>query len=220
MKTVGPRIEGATGAVLRGGASRRMGCDKAGIRFAGSTLLERTVRTLAGVFDEVLVVGSGSAGRGSAGRASAGPGGLGFDAPAHVRAVPDERPGLGPVGGIVTALAAATRPWVFVCACDMPFLDAHAILALAGRVAGTSGLAAVAPRAGGNAHPLAAFYSRGALEAARAAAEAGRLSARGLLEEIRAAYIDVDPGSTLVRALTNVNTPEDLARAEREFGDL
>ena len=205
MRTSGQRIEGATGALLCGGGSRRMGRDKAGAVLAGETLLARAVRTLAGVFDEVLVVGCESVGLEK----------LDFDPPAHVRAVPDERPGLGPVGGIVTALAAAGHDWVFVCACDMPFLDAHAILALSEVAARTSGDKALAPRAGGNAHPLAAFYSREALGAARDALAAGRLSARDLLVELRAAYIDLDPGSSLVRALTNVNTPEELARAER-----
>ena len=99
MRTVGRKIEGATGAVLCGGDSRRMGRDKAGAVLAGETLLARAVRTLAEVFDEVLVVGCD---------------GLDFDPPAHVRAVPDERPGLGPVGGIATALAAARHDWVFV----------------------------------------------------------------------------------------------------------
>jgi len=57
VKMVGQRVEGATGAVLCGGESRRMGRDKAGVVLAGETLLARAVRTLAEVFDEVLVVG-------------------------------------------------------------------------------------------------------------------------------------------------------------------
>ena len=111
MRVVGRGVEGATGAVLCGGGSRRMGRDKAVIVVAGETLLARAARTLSGVFDEVLVVGR-----------EAPPPGL----PPHVRALADERPGLGPLGGIATALAAAGHEWVFVCACDMPLLDARA----------------------------------------------------------------------------------------------
>jgi molybdopterin-guanine dinucleotide biosynthesis protein A len=182
-----------------------MGRDKAGVVLAGETLLARAVRTLAEVFDEVLVVGCDEDRCGT----------LAPGLPARARAVPDERPGLGPVGGIASALAAASHDWVFVCACDMPLLDAHTVVALSGLVARTSGARAVAPRAGGNVHPLAAFYSRGVLDAARQALAEGRLSARGFLEEIRAVYIDLDPGSPIARALTNVNTPGDLAEAER-----
>ncbi len=200
MKTVGQHIEGATGVVLVGGESRRMGRDKAGIVLAGETLLARTVRTLAGIFDEVLVVGRGA---------------VEFELPAHARVVADEQPGLGPVGGIATALGAAPHDWIFVCACDMPLLDAQAILALAGLAEKTSGPKAVAPRVGEHVHPLAAFYSREVLAAAREALATEKLSARAFLKEIRAAYIDLDVGSAVARALTNVNTPEELARAEQ-----
>jgi molybdopterin-guanine dinucleotide biosynthesis protein A len=184
-----------------------MGRDKAGIVLAGETLLARAARTLAEVFDEVLVVGCDEDRCGT----------LAPGLPAQARAVPDECPGLGPVGGIASALAAASHDWVFVCACDMPLLDAHTVVALSELVARTSRVKAVAPRAGGNSHPLAAFYSRAALPAAREALAAGRLSARGLLEEIRAAYIDLDADSPIARTLTNVNTPGELAEAERQL---
>jgi len=97
----------------------------------------------------------------------------------------------------------------------MPLLDTATVVSLAELVERTSGLKAVAPRAGGNAHPLAAFYSRGVLDAAREALAEGRLSAREFLGDIHAAYIDLDLSSPIARALTNVNTPEDLAEAER-----
>jgi molybdopterin-guanine dinucleotide biosynthesis protein A len=196
------RVEGITGAVLVGGDSRRMGRDKAGMLFAGETLLARAARTLAEVFDEVLVVG----------RDTLEPG-----LPAHARAVPDERPGLGPVGGIATALAAARHDRVFVCACDMPLLDAGTVATLADLASHAMDVKAVAPRVGGNSHPLAAFYTRECLMPARAAVDAGRLSAREFLAEVRAVYIDLDVGSHVARALTNVNTPEELARVEAEF---
>ena len=52
---------------------------------------------------------------------------------------------------------------------------------------------------------------------ARAAVDAGRLSAREFLVEVHAAYIDLDLDSAVARALTNLNTPEELARVEAEF---
>ena len=52
---------------------------------------------------------------------------------------------------------------------------------------------------------------------ARAAVTAGRLSAREFLVEVHAAYIDLDLDSAVARALTNLNTPEELARVEAEF---
>jgi molybdopterin-guanine dinucleotide biosynthesis protein A len=41
--------------------------------------------------------------------------------------IPDVLPGRGAPGGVHAALAAATTPWVFAAACDMPFLDERAI---------------------------------------------------------------------------------------------
>jgi len=52
------------------------------------------------------------------------------ETPQDVRFIADEEVGRGPLGGIATALAASERPWVFVAACDMPFLDAPVIARL------------------------------------------------------------------------------------------
>ena len=41
--------------------------------------------------------------------------------------VEDRYPGKGSLGGIYTGLAAASNPWIFVVACDMPFLDTNLI---------------------------------------------------------------------------------------------
>jgi len=197
------RADGFTGAVLAGGESRRMGRDKAEIVIDGEPLLARTARTLLEVFGEVLVVGGERAASGL---------------PPGVRALPDERPGLGPVGGIATALASSSNDMVFVCACDMPLLDTKAVSALVDAALRARGARAVAPRVGGEVHPLAAVYARGCLDAARAALDGGRLSAREFLEEVRAVYVDIDVGSHVARALTNVNTPEELAKVEAELG--
>ena len=79
------------GAVLAGGASRRMGADKAFINIEGMPMVERAVAALlaAGV-PEAVVVGGDPARMGALG----------------LRAVPDRHPGQGPLGGVITALHA------------------------------------------------------------------------------------------------------------------
>ena len=94
-------IRDCTGVVLAGGASRRMGRDKAEIRFDGRSLLERTCAVLRGVFEEAICVGRAD----EVSRMA-------------VRCVPDERPGMGPLGGLETALVETSTAWVFVVACD------------------------------------------------------------------------------------------------------
>jgi len=192
-------ITNCTGIVLAGGASRRMGRDKAQIEVCGETMLERACRTLAEVFEDVVCIG----------RADDG-GRLPFTC------VPDARPGMGPLAGLETALAATSTAWVFVAACDMPMLTAAAIEAIWRRGDGGASRAIV-PQVAGRLHPLAGFYARDALSRATAALDEGRPSATRFANEIGARVVDVDDDGEIVRALTNVNDPGGLERAAAEM---
>lgn len=103
-------------AILAGGASRRMGTDKALLTLSGRTLLERTIATVARVADDVMIAGD----RGPYHR---------FGVPV----IPDVFPGTGTLGGIATALRHARHEYVLVVACDMPFLSARLLEAMAGQ---------------------------------------------------------------------------------------
>jgi molybdopterin-guanine dinucleotide biosynthesis protein A len=179
-----------------------MGRDKAAIVLAGETLLERTVGLLAGVFPDVLVVGRPADER--------TPG-------VPARFLPDEEPGLGPLGGIATALAASGTRWVFVAACDMPFLGAGLVERLWAMVARETSLVAAVPTVGERVEPLAAFYSKDALGPAREALAAGELSAAAFAWSLDPASLEVDEGSAEASALRSVNTEAELADAEKEL---
>ena len=86
-----PAIFPCMGAVLAGGASTRMGADKAFIEIDGVPMVARAAAALtaAGVA-AVLVVGGDDARLGELG----------------LLAVPDRYPGQGPLGGVITALGA------------------------------------------------------------------------------------------------------------------
>ena len=85
----------AAGAVLAGGASSRMGADKAFIAVGGVPMVLRAVTALrAAGADPVAVVG------GDGPRLQ----GLGLSY------ISDRYPGEGPLGGIITALGARRRP--------------------------------------------------------------------------------------------------------------
>src|SRR5215212_9757676 len=95
----------ATGVILAGGKSRRMGRDKLPLKIGNATLLDRVHDALASRCGEIFVVGE----RGYA--------------PAGARRIPDLRPGRqGPLAGIEAGLDAARRRPVFVAAGDVPFL--------------------------------------------------------------------------------------------------
>jgi molybdopterin-guanine dinucleotide biosynthesis protein A len=202
-----------TAAVLAGGQSRRMGRDKAFLPFGGRPLIERTLETLDRRFDEVLVVAN--------------------DLPRYAylgrRVAADLKPGTGSLGGIYTAIALGTdqaHSHVFVCACDMPFLD-DALIGLLLREAAVEvggGLPDVvvpedpdAPDASAGLHPLCAVYGRGTLPAIEHRLAAGRLKVIGFYEDVRVRRVGAEAfarAGVPRHALMNANTPEDLAVAE------
>jgi molybdenum cofactor guanylyltransferase len=188
----------ATGVVLAGGESRRMGRDKLRLMVGDKPLLARVCLAVASRCDEILVVGG--------------------CAPAGTRHVPDLRPGRqGPLAGIEAGLLAARHRAVFVAAGDMPFLTGDLAGYLLGLLSGD--VPAVVPDFGGRLHPLCAAYGREVRPAVSAALDRGRRSVRELLEDLPGVrYVrqeELQRFGNPVLLLTNVNSPEDLDRARK-----
>ena len=190
----------ATGVILAGGGSRRMGSEKARLMIAGEPLLRRTIRRLRGALAEVVVVGPAAL----------------ADLAEGALLLPDEQPGLGPLGGLATALHALVAERIFVVACDMPFVapalvGAQVRLALARPAAD-----AVVLRSTHGTEYLHAVYARSALPLIEAQLRADERSLRQLhsrltvaaLTSAEAARYDVTG-----RSAFNANTPEDWAHA-------
>jgi len=123
----------------------------------------------------------------------------------------DETPGSGPLGGIVGALSLVRTEWILIYPGDAPFPDATLVERLAA-TAEREGLAV--PVAGGYRQHLVLLLRR-----ARAAALAGFYAegGRAIREWLDAAGASVVDMDDLADAFFNVNTPEDLARAERRL---
>ena len=73
------------------------------------------------------------------------------------RAVFDELPGSGTLGGIHTGIEAARNEWALVVACDLPFLSGSLLDYMAGL---RDGVDAVVPVTGGRPEPTHALYSQ------------------------------------------------------------
>lgn len=99
------------GVVLAGGRSTRLGQDKIRLRLPGDgrDMLARTADLLAACADGVAISRRASSG----GDAPALPG---------IRSIPDAEDGLGPFGGIWSALRELRQP-ILVLSCDLPFMD-------------------------------------------------------------------------------------------------
>ena len=180
------------GLVLAGGPGRRAGEPKAALVLAGRTLVERAVDLLLPRCGRVIVVSR-----------------AGVALPPLVVPVVLDRPGPdAPLVGLATGLAALDARDVIVLACDLP-LAGPALDVLQQTPASTAVVAAEA----GRAQPLCARYPRApALQACDRRIARGALAAMGLVDELGAAVVEVPAGSLL-----NVNTAQDLARAEQVF---
>lgn len=201
------RYDEAGGFILTGGESTRMGRDKALLPLLGVTLLERTVRKVQPLVQYAAVVGRS-------------PEHAGLDWSVYH----DDLPGLGPLGGIVTALRLAgelqpAASWCLVVACDMPYLTAEWLDFLLGR-ATASQADAILPMSEGGPEPLCAAYHRRCAQPVSAAVARGVRKVTDAFEGLRVEYIhprEWKPFASGGELFKNMNTPEDYAEAQARF---
>lgn len=116
--------------------------------------------------------------------------------------VPDEFPGEGPLGGVITALAAHPAALaVVVVACDLPHLSVGTVQAL---VQGL-GAADVAVACGDRLQPACAVWKPSTAATLRHLFAAGERRLLSALSVLQVLEVQVDP-----QDLANVNTPSDL----------
>jgi molybdopterin-guanine dinucleotide biosynthesis protein A len=192
-------IADVTGVLLAGGKSRRMGEDKRFLLVGEQTLFERTLIALQSIFQTVCVV-------------------IAQDSPhleADVPVVRDMVPECGSLGGLYTGLKQSRTEYVFVVACDMPFLNPAAVRHV---VSLREGSDIVMVQLGEALQPTHAVYSRRCLPVIEEMLHASRLKIQHLathpslhtrlVSESEMREIDHEGLSFI-----NVNTPADLEAA-------
>lgn len=180
-----------TGFVLAGGRSRRMGADKALLGPPGNTLLERTARSVMEAAGNVTVIGD--------------PARYAF---LGLATVPDIRPGLGPLGGIVTGLTVSGTEWNLFVACDMPAIDAAFLEWLIAQTFQESPVPDCAvPVSASGPEPLCALYHVRTLSALRDSLDRNILRMRDVVASLQTKWLDVPEHGKF----RNINTPEDWA---------
>jgi molybdopterin-guanine dinucleotide biosynthesis protein A len=189
-----------TAAVIAGGPGTRLGgAVKSALVVGGRSVAERQLAVLRGLFARIVVVAN-----------DAGPW-----AAAGAEIVPDRHADAGPLGGLHAALAATQAEGAVVCVGgDMPFLEPPLLRLLRD---GRPEAQALVARVGGRPEPLLARYAARCLPVVEAQLQAGERAVHRVLPLLGVAWLDepelraVDPE---LRSLTNINTPDDLARAE------
>ncbi len=190
------KLDYIEGAILVGGASSRMGCDKARLEWNGVPLVERVANALGSCMSRVcLVIRPGS------------------EPPLDLPCVEDVRSERAPIVGVHAALQACESAAVLVTACDLPELDPNVVLALLALVPHGDGPDVVAPIGTKGHEPLLAVYRPRLLPEIERRIDAGKLSLQSLLHDVdtlgipEATLREIDPE---LRSLRNVNRPEDL----------
>lgn len=186
------------GFILVGGASSRMGTDKARLALGGRQFVERIAGALSSITGRVRVVGE---------RQSQGEWKL--------QNVPDQYPSWGALGGLHAALSAADAPWAAIVACDLPFVTGELFARLASL---REEFEAVVPvQSDGRRQPLCALYR---IEPCRTHAQTliaeGERRPRSLLCRARTRLVAPEELADLPGAqdfFSNINTPEDYAQA-------
>ena len=191
----------AEGFILAGGASSRMGTDKARLSLGGRTFVERIAEALCAIATQVSVVGARPDDGGT------------LDLPI----VADVYRDCGALGGLHAALLACRAPWAAIVSCDLPFVTGE-LFARLGDLR-TPDRDAVAPlQKDGRPQPLCALYSPArCLERVERLLREGERRPRVLLHEARTRWVEPAELADLRDAelfFLNVNTPEDYERAK------
>ncbi len=193
------RFASVTGFVLVGGASRRMGEDKARLVLAGETMLERQIRLLRTVCRRVAVLGPPER----------------FPA-LQVPAFPDQFKGRGPLAGIYTGLRNTGTELNLFLGCDLPFMEVEFLYYLCWRARERRADVTVPESRRGKLEPLVAVYRRRALKAVGRCLEAGEDKVSSFYSRVRLVVISwpeikrvgFDP-----EIFVNMNTRQDYKEA-------
>ncbi|CAO0822943.1 molybdenum cofactor guanylyltransferase [Desulfarculales bacterium] len=185
--------------ILAGGQGRRLTPDKPLLEIAGIPIIQRTVKVVAALFEEVLAVTNT-------------PEKYAF---LELPMIADQRRGCGPLMGIYSGLLTIRHDAAFVCAADMPFLDPVIIRC---QFQELDDFDIVVPSPRGQPEFLHAFYHRRCLPTIRETLEADTFRVEALTQRCRTRYLDQDwfarQGLTqrMESAFVNINTAQDYRR--------
>ncbi|MDD2775565.1 MAG: molybdenum cofactor guanylyltransferase [Gallionella sp.] len=200
-EVINSTIPDCTALILAGGESRRMGQDKANLLLGEYTLLQHVTSTLQPLFADMLV------------------------SVRHPRTdcdlpqICDDTDYAGPLAGLLSGLTQTQTPWLFVVACDMPFISPQLIQALSAYR--HESWDAVVPVVDGHPQPLAAFYATRLIDKVRANLNgSGKHSLRALLDLCAVCYVqasELRAADPALHSFFDLDTPEDLALAIGNF---
>lgn len=187
--------------ILAGGLGTRMGTvRKAFLDVGGQRIIDRLLSVCRPLFDEIIISCRETDG---------------FDFP-DVHLAPDNFDARSSLTGIQAGLSAATAEHTFVTACDAPFLQAGLVKRLLKEA--EPGADIIIPlKNDGYMEPLCAIYSRRCLPYIEAQLRAGDYRIINFFERVQVKQVPEEvlrPGDPELLSFMNVNTPEELGKAQ------
>ena len=193
-----------SGVILSGGlANRYDGTEKALLRVGGKRILNRIYDIYRELFDEIILV---------------------TNTPEKFLAwdlliVSDLFPIRSSLTGIHAGLFYMNNPYAFISACDTPFLKKEMIEAVIAKIDARNDI--VMPETSAGFEPLCAAYAKRCLDAAQSHLKRNKLKITKTFRKNRIKTMSekalrrIDPE---LQSFFNINTPEDLVRAEEMVG--
>jgi molybdopterin-guanine dinucleotide biosynthesis protein A len=183
-----------SGAILIGGKSNRFKKDKTYITLDGEYLSSRLFHTLDIILDNVFFVANQD-------KSSPVPG---------AKFVLDLHTGVGPIGGVYSALTYSHHDFCFISACDLPFLSVELIKILWQHTRSTDDI--IVPVWDSKVEPLSAIYHRRCIPQIESALAAGQYMTKGFWNLVNTQYLDISrffSRSQIKQMFININSPED-----------
>jgi molybdopterin-guanine dinucleotide biosynthesis protein A len=189
-------LKRATAVILAGGENKRMPVSKAFIKIGRETIVEKNLKIMKQLFNEVSIVTNQ-------------PGAyVNFGVPLlgdiyNIRC---------PMTGIFTSLVNSSHQWVFISACDMPFINSKLIRYMSLR---RGNCEAVVPLFKGKMEPLMAFYSKQLAPIMERALFTDQRGLNTFLKDKNVNFIEAKNLNNIDNAgksFINLNTPKDIYR--------
>lgn len=191
-------IENCIGVILAGGENTRMPVLKAFIEVGNEKIIERNVKILKKLFKETFIV---------------------TNQPEHylylgIPLFGDVYDVRGPMTGIYTAFLNSSNKWVFITACDMPFIKGDLIKYMALK---RDNYDAVVPKLKNRVEPLFAFYSQRLISPMEKSVLTGKTGIQDFLQNKKVKYISIEGAEVVkdsaawAKSFINLNTLDDIA---------
>ena len=189
-----------TGILLAGGRSKRMGEDKAFLRYRGRCLYTYPLEILECFCSRILISSSSEKFKGE-----------------KYEIVEDIYKNAGPIGGILSCLKVSETPLNIVMSCDQPLVTREFIYQL---LAESEGAQISVGTQKGVIQPLPGVYAKSLIDKMNEMIVSDNYKMRHLIDKVSVKLLDSEEkGFDPARIYRNINSPVDFTELKKDYGE-